>query len=82
MCSIVVNCTFRVFWKVDIFIYMDDKQFSPELTALLKRLHKYNRYDSQQVLALRAPERLIFTEAAEEKKKVSRGEFTELIKGK
>ena len=45
-------------------------------------LHKYNRYDSQQVLALRAPERAIFYEAAEEKEKLQREEFTEMIKGK
>ena len=61
---------------------MDDRQFSPELKTLLSKLNKGHNCENQQVQALRAPERLIFTEADEEKKKVSRGEFTELIKGK
>ena len=76
------NSAFRIFWKLNIFIYMDDKQYSPQLKTLLKRLHKYNRYDSQQVLALRAPERAIFMEVAEEKGKLQREEFSEMIKGK
>ena len=61
---------------------MDDVEYSKELTALLSRLNRYNRYDSQQVLALRAPERAIFMEAAAEKDKLQREEFTEMIKGK
>ena len=67
---------------VDIFICMDDKQYSTQLKTLLNRLHKYNRYDSQEVLALRAPERAIFYEASEEKGKMQRAEFAEMIKGK
>ena len=67
---------------VDIFICMDDKQYSTQLKTLLNRLNKYNRYDSQEVLALRAPERAIFYEAAEEKGKMQREEFAKLIKGK
>ena len=61
---------------------MNEDQFSPELTTLLSRLNKYNRYDYQQVLALRAPERAIFTEAADKNRRVRREWFTELIKGK
>jgi hypothetical protein len=61
---------------------MNEDQFSPELTTLLSRLNKYNRYDYQQVLALRAPERAIFMEAVEEKVRVRREEFTEMIKDK
>jgi len=61
---------------------MNEDQFSPELTALPSRLNKYNRYDSQQAQALRAPERVIFMEAVEEKTKVRREEFTEMIKDK
>ena len=67
---------------VDIFTDMDEEQYSEELIGLLKRLNKYNRYDSQEVLALRAPERAIFYEAAEEKGKMQRAEFAEMIKGK
>ena len=67
---------------VDIFIDMDEEQYSEELIDLLKRLNKYNRYDSQQVLALRAPERAIFYEAAEEKGKMQGAEFADMIKGK
>ena len=67
---------------VDIFIYMDDKQYSTDLQILLSRLHKYNRYDSQAVHGLRTDERAIFYEAAEEKGKMQRAEFTEMIKGK
>ena len=76
------DCTFRVICKVNIFIYMDDEQFSPELTSLLSRLNKYNRYDYSQVLALRTPERAIFMEAAAKKDRLRREEFTEMIKGK
>ena len=61
---------------------MNEDQFSPELTTLLSRLNKYNRYDYQQVLALRVPERAIFMEAVEEKTRVRREEFTEMIKDK
>ena len=61
---------------------MDEEQYSEELIDLLKRLNKYNRYDSQQVLALRAPERAIFMEAAEKKGKMQRAEFADIIKGK
>ena len=61
---------------------MDEEQYSTELTILLSKLNKGHNCENQQVQALRAPERLISTEAAEEKKKVSQGEFTELIKGK
>ena len=61
---------------------MDEKQYSPQLKTLLNRLRKYNRYDSQEVMALRAPERAIFMEAAEEKGKLQREEFSEMIKGK
>ena len=61
---------------------MDEEQYSTELTALLSKLNKGHRYNNQQVLALRAPERLIFTEAAEEKSRVNRQEFAEMIKGK
>ena len=61
---------------------MDDEQFSPELIALLSRLNKYNRYDYSQVLALRVPERAIFMEAAAEKDRLQREEFTEMIKRK
>ena len=61
---------------------MNEDQFSPELTTLLSRLNKYNRYDYQQVLALRAPERAIFMEAVDEKTRVRREEFTEMIKDK
>ena len=61
---------------------MNEDQFSPELTTLLSRLNKYNRYDYQQVLALRAPERAIFMEVVEEKARVRREEFTEMIKDK
>ena len=67
---------------IDIFICMDDKQYSTQLKTLLNRLHKYNRYDSQEVLALRAPERAIFMEAAEKKGKMQRAEFADIIKGK
>ena len=73
---------FRAFWKVDIFIYMDDKQFSPELTTLLSKLNKGHRYNNQQVLALRAPERAIFMEASAKKDRLQREEFAEMIKGK
>ena len=76
------NSAFRIFWKLNIFIYMDNKQYSPQLITLLNRLYKYNRYDSHEVLALRAPERAIFYEAAEEKGKMQREEFAKLIKGK
>ena len=61
---------------------MDDEQFSPELTALLSRLNKYNRYDYSQVLALRAPERAVFMEASAEKDRLQREDITEMIKGK
>ena len=61
---------------------MNDEQFSPELTTLLSKLNKGHRYNNQQVLALRAPERLIFTEAADKKSRVNRQEFAEMIKGK
>ena len=61
---------------------MDDKQFSPELTTLLSKLNKGHSWDNQKVQALRAPERLIFTEAAEERKRVDREEFAEMIKDK
>ena len=61
---------------------MDNKQFSPELTTLLSKLNKGHNCENQQVQALRAPERLIFTEAAEEKSRVNRQEFAEMIKGK
>jgi hypothetical protein len=67
---------------IDIFICMDDKQYSIQLKTLLDRLYKYNRYDSQEVLALRAPERAIFYETVEEKGKMQREEFAKLIKGK
>ena len=67
---------------VDIFIDMDEEQYSEELIDLLKRLNKYNRYDSQQVLALRAPERAIFMEASAKKDRLQREEFTKMIKGK
>ena len=67
---------------VDIFTDMDEEQYSEELIDLLKRLNKYNRYDSQQVLALRAPERAIFMEASAKKDRLQREEFTEMIKGK
>jgi hypothetical protein len=61
---------------------MNEDQFSPELTTLLSRLNKYNRYDSQQVLALRAPERAIFMEASAKKDRLQREEFAERIKDK
>ena len=61
---------------------MDDGEFSPELKTLLSKLNKGHNWDNQQVQALRAPERLIFTEAADNKSRVQREEFTELIKGK
>ena len=61
---------------------MDEEQYSTELTTLLSKLNKGHRYNNQQVLALRAPERLIFTEAAEQKSRVNRQEFAEMIKGK
>ena len=61
---------------------MNEDQFSPELTTLLSRLNKYNRYDSQAVHALRTDERAIFYEAAEEKEKLQREEFSKMIKGK
>jgi hypothetical protein len=61
---------------------MNEDQFSPELTTLLSRLNKYNRYDSQQVLALRAPERAIFMEASAKKDRLQREEFAEMIKDK
>ena len=61
---------------------MDEVEYSKELTTLLLRLNKYNRYDSQQVLALRAPERAIFMEASAKKDRLQREEFTEMIKGK
>ena len=67
---------------VDIFTDMDEEQYSEELIDLLKRLNKYNRYDSQQVLALRAPERAIFMEASAKKDRLQREEFAEVIKGK
>ena len=61
---------------------MNEDQFSPELTTLLSRLNKYNRYDSQQVLALRTPERAIFMEASAKKDRLQREEFAEMIKDK
>ena len=67
---------------VDIFTDMDEEQYSEELIDLLKRLNKYNRYDSQQVLVLRAPERAIFMEASAKKDRLQREEFAEMIKGK
>ena len=67
---------------VNIFTDMVEEQYSEELIDLLKRLNKYNRYDSQQVLALRAPERAIFMEASAKKDRLQREEFAEMIKGK
>ena len=61
---------------------MDDKKYSTQLKTLLNRLNKYNRYDSQQVLALRAPERAIFMEASAKKDRLQREELAEMIKGK
>jgi len=77
-----LNYTFRVIRKVNIFVYMDDEQFSPELTALLSKLNKGHGWENEQVQVLRAPERAIFTEAADNKSRVRRKEFTEMIKGK
>ena len=83
MFSIVVNCTFRAFWNVDIFIYMDDKQFSPELTTLLSKLNKGHRVDMGRVVhGLSDVERDIFMEALNQKSKVQREQFAKLIKGK
>ena len=61
---------------------MDNKQFSPELTTLLSKLNKGHSWDNQKVQALRAPERLIFTEAVDGRKRVDREEFAEMIKDK
>ena len=61
---------------------MNEDQFSPELTTLLSRLNKYQRYDYQQVLALRTPERAIFMEASAKKDRLQREEFAEMIKDK
>ena len=58
---------------------MNDKEFSPELTTLLSKLNKGHNCENQQVQALRAPERLIFTEAAEEKR-IVRKDYAEMIK--
>ena len=62
---------------------MDEDQISKELTELLSKLNKGDRVDMGQVVhGLSDVERDIFFEALNQKGKVQREQFAELIKGK
>ena len=74
------HCTFRANYKVNIFIDMDDEQFSEELTDLLSKLKKGHSWDADRVLNLNDAERDIFMAAADKSGKVRKKEFADLIK--
>ena len=64
----VWNYTIRVIYKVDIFMDMDEEEFSKELTILLSQLNKGDRVDMGQVVhGLSDVERDIFMEALNQK---------------
>ena len=44
------NCAFRVIYKVDIFVDMDEENISKDLTTLLPQLNKGARVDMGQVV--------------------------------
>ena len=62
---------------------MDEEQNSEELTTLLSKLNKGHRMDMGQLVhGLSDVERDIFIETLNQKGKVQREQFAELIKGK
>ena len=79
----VWNYTFNAFYKLNIFIDMDDPQFSEQLTNLLTKLKKGHRVNMGKVIhALNDIEREIFMNAMDQKIKKQRDDFAEMIKNK
>ena len=63
------NYAFRVIYKVDIFVDMDDDKISKEPTTLLSQLNKGDRVDMGQVVhGLSDVERDIFMGAFKSKR--------------
>ena len=79
---LVWNYTFKAIYKVNIFVDMDEEQYSEELTDLLRRLNKGHTWGANRVLNLSDAERDIFMAAADERGKVRKKEFAELMKGR
>ena len=78
---LVWNYTFKAVYKINIFVDMDEEQYSEELD-LLRRLNKGHTWGANRVLNLSDAERDIFMEAADESEKVRKKEFTDLMKGR
>jgi len=74
-----LNYTFRAFWKVDIFVYMAEEQYSKELTELLSKLNKGDRVDMGQV-GLTDVEREIYFEALKQQGQRDK-KYDDLMKG-
>ena len=79
---LVWNYTFKAIYKVNIFVDMDEEQYSEELTDLLTRLNKGHTWGANRVLNLSDAEREIFMAAANEASKIRKKEFADLIKEK
>ena len=79
---LVWNYTFKAIYKVNIFVDMDEEQYSEELTDLLSRLNKGHTWGANRVLNLSDVERDIFMAAADESGKVRKKEFADLMKGR
>ena len=79
---LVWNYTFKAIYKVNIFVDMDEEQYSEELTDLLSRLNKGHTWGANRVLNLSDAERDIFMAAADESGKVRKKDFADLIKGR
>jgi len=79
----VLNYTFKAIYKVNIFVDMDEEQYSDELTDLLTKLKKGHRVDMGKVIhGLSDVERDIFMKAMDQKNKKQHDEFEEMIKDK
>ena len=78
---LVWNYTFRTIYKVNIFVHMDEQEYSEELTDLLLRLNKGHTQGTNRVLNLSDAERDIFMAAADENGKIRKNEFADLMKG-
>jgi len=79
---LVWNYTFKAIYKVNIFVDMDEEQYSEELTDLPSRLNKGHTWGENRVLNLSDTERDIFMAAADESGKVRKKEFADLMKGR
>ena len=78
---LVWNYTFKAVYKINIFVDMDEEQYSEELD-LLRRLNKGHTWGANQVLNLSDAERDIFMAAADESRKIRKKEFADLMKGR